>query len=435
MNQVAPLSLNVPLSHDFLRLVTGFAEESAKAFGLATSEALKLTLAAEEIFTHICQSAKADDAIGIEAVSGCYYALLRFIFKAPDFDPRTFNLTARVSLDDESGLKEMGLLIASRAVDRFYITESPQQKLELGLVKEKAYPEGTDLEVPRMKEIRNVDVRSPDPDGLKLFARLAAAYYPTHFCLPSFRFPGKVVDMVASGEYEATVASGDHGEISAGVLWHWVGKRLVEFFGPYLFSQGDSGMAQRIMESCLTRIAKTEAIGLMSRCSTPELPRGYFESLGTIDLFDPDGTSRPWSIFYRQLQEDLGCQVWSHPDLEAFLRTEYGRLFFAREILLTRHEGEVRPPHSVFSVQFDRSHYQATLRAIWDGEDMTDNLSQHVKVLTAESLPNIFFAIDLSKAWQAALTPSLLQNGFLPKILLPYAGEGDVVVFQYGGGK
>ena len=241
--------------------------------------------------------------------------------------------------------------------------------------------------------------------------------------------------MVASGEYEATVASGDQGEIGAGVLWHWVGKRLVEFFGPYLFSQGDSEMAQRIMESCLARIAKTEAIGLMSRCSTPELPRGYFESLGTIDLFDPDGTSRPWSIFYRQLQEDLGCQVWSHPDLEAFLRTEYGRLFFAREILLTRHEGEVRPPHSVFSVQFDRSHYQATLRAIWDGKDTADNLSEHVKVLRAEGLPNIFFEIDLSKAWEAALTPALLQNDFRPKILLPYAGEGDVVVFQYGGGK
>jgi hypothetical protein len=68
------------------------------------------------------------------------------------------------------------------------------------------------------------------------------------------------------------------------------------------------------MESCLARIAKTEAIGLMSRCSAPELPEGYFESFGTTDLFHPDGTSRPWSIFYRQLREDLGCQVWSHPD-------------------------------------------------------------------------------------------------------------------------
>jgi hypothetical protein len=173
----------------------------------------------------------------------------------------------------------------------------------------------------------------------------------------------------------------------------------------------------------------------MSRFATPELPKGYFESLGTIDLFGPDGTSRPWSIFYRQLQEDLGCQVWSHPDLEAFLRTEYGRLFFGREIFLTRHEGEVRPSHSVFSVQFDRSHYQATLRAIWDGKDTVDNLSEHVKVLKAEGLPNIFFEIDLSKAWQAALTPALLKNRFRPRILLPYAGEGDVVVFQYGGGK
>src|SRR5512135_3310608 len=78
MDRTAPPSLNVPLSQGFLRLVTGFAEESAKAFGLAAPEALKLTLAAEEIFTHVCQSAKADDVIGIEAVNGRYYALLRF---------------------------------------------------------------------------------------------------------------------------------------------------------------------------------------------------------------------------------------------------------------------------------------------------------------------------------------------------------------------
>lgn len=435
MNRTIPLSLNVPLTYDFLRLVTSFAEESAKAFGLETPEALKLTLAAEEIFTHLCQSTKPDNSIGIEAVNGRYYALLRFAFKAPDFDPRTFNLTARVSLDDEADLKEMGLLIASRAVDRFYIAETSQQTLELGLLKEKAYPEANDLDAPKMKEIRNFDVRPPDPDHLKLFARLVAAHYPAHLSLPSFRFPGKVIDMVASGEYEAAVASADQGQIGAGILWRWIGKRLIEFFGPYLFNQRDSGMAQRILESCLARIAKTEAIGLMSRCATPEMPKGYFESLGTIDLFHPDGTSRHWSILYRQLQEDLGCQVWSHPDLEAFLRTEYGRLFFAREILLTRHEGEVRPSHSVFSVQFDRSHYQATLRAIWDGEDAADNLSRHVKVLRAEDLPNIFFEIDLSKAWQVALTPALLQNGLQPKILLPYAGEGDVVVFQYCGGK
>ncbi len=433
MNRTAPLSLNVPLSHDCLHIVTGFAEESAKAFGLADSEALKLTLAAEEVFTHLCQSAKPDHAIGIEAVNGRYYGLLRFTFKAPDFDPRTFNLTARLSLEDEADLKEMGLLIASRAVDRFYLTGSPQRELELVLVKEKAYPEATGLETPGIKEIRNVEIRTPDPDSLKLFVRMAAAYYPDQFRLPSFRFPGKVVDMVASGECEAAIASGDRGEISAGVLWRWVGNRLVEFFGPYLFDRGDSRMAQKVMDACLGGIAKTEAMGLMSRCATPELPKEYFESLGTIDLFDPDGRSQPWPIFYRQLREDLGCQVWSHPDLESFLRTEYGRLFFAREILLTKHEGEARPLHSVFSVQFDRNHSQATLRAIWDGEDTSNNLSQHVKILRAEGLPNIFFEIDLSKAWQAALAPVLLEKNFRPKILLPYAGEGDVIVFQHGG--
>lgn len=151
MNPTAPLFLNVPLSDDCLRIVTGFAEESAKAFGLASSEALKLTLATEEVFTHLCQSTQSDNTIGVEAVNGRYYALLRFTFKVPDFDPRTFNLTAHLSLEDESDLKEMGLLIASRAVDRFYLTGSPQRELELGLIKEKAIPRHLGLWLVRLK--------------------------------------------------------------------------------------------------------------------------------------------------------------------------------------------------------------------------------------------------------------------------------------------
>ena len=435
-DRIAQLSLNTYLDPHFLRLVTSFAEESAKAFGLSTAEALKLTLACEEIFTYLCQAGRTDETITVEAANGGYYAQVKFLFKTHEFNPRAFNLTASVSLEDQVSLEEMGLLIASRSVDRLYITGSPQQGLELVLVKEKSYPEQKDLETPKIKPTKNFSFRIPDPESLKLFVRLVVAHYPAHLYLPSFGFPGKVVDMIACGEYSAMVALGEQGQISGGIVWRWVGNKTVELFGPYVFHQpADSELANGLVDSCLARIAKTEAIGLTSRISTPELPKRYFEQIGSVDFIQPGGTSQPWPVYYRQLYEDPGCQVWAHPDLQGFLRAEYDRLSFAREIRLTRHEGERQPPYSVFAAQFDRAHHQITLRAIWDGEDAAANLTQHVKVLKAENLPNIFFEIDLAQAWQANLTQALLENHFHPRLILPYGGQADVVVFQYQGGK
>jgi hypothetical protein len=242
--------------------------------------------------------------------------------------------------------------------------------------------------------------------------------------------------MIACGEYSATVALGDQGQIGGGIVWRRVGDKTVELFGPYVFHQpADSELANGLVDSCLGRIAKTEAIGLISRISTPELPKKYFEQIGSVDFIQPGGTSQPWSVYYRQLYEDPGCRVWAHPDLQGFLRAEYNRLSFAREIRLTRHEGERRPPYSVFAGQFERAHHQITLRAIWDGEDAAANLTQHIKVLKADNLPNIFFEIDLAQAWQANLTLALLENHFHPRLILPYGGQADVVVFQYQGGK
>jgi anti-sigma regulatory factor (Ser/Thr protein kinase) len=433
-----PLLLNTILNPDYLRLVTAFAEESAKAFGMGAEDAIKLTLACEEIFVYLCRAGRADEAITAEATNGGYYVQVKFLFKAHEFNPRAFNLTAHVSLEDMASFDEMGLLIASRTVDRFSIISSPQQDLELVLIKEKTYPELQDINVPEPKQSKSFTVTLPDPEGLKLLSRLVVAHYPSNLYLTAFGFPGKVVDMVASGEYGAAVALGDSGQIGGGILWRWLGKKTVESFGPYLFNQSNQPvnpeLAKELVDSSLGRIAKTDAIGLVHLYSTSELPPGYFESLGSIDLVQADGLTKPWTIYYRQLNEDLGSRVWAHPGLEGFLRSEYKRLFFAREIRPATYEGEQRPPYSVFAPQFDRSNGQITLRPIWDGMDAAENLARHVKVLKAENLLNIFFEIDLAHAWQANLTQALLENHFQPRLILPYAGDADVVVFQYREG-
>ena len=434
-DQPAQVSLKVYLRPDFLRLTTSFAEESGKAFGLNTADALKLTLACEEVFAYLCRAGKTDETITMDAANGGYYVQLKISFKARDFNPRAFNLTSSVSFEDSASLEEMGLLIASRSVERFTIVEEPQQGLGLVLIKEKSYPELADLKAPEIKPIKSLRIQTPNSDTLKLLVRLITTHYPSHLYPQAFLIPGKVVDMMAGAEYGAKLAVDEKGQMGGGILWRWVGSKTVESFGPYLFQKPDGlGLSEALTDACIGEIAKTGAIGLISRYSTPELPKGYFESLGSVDRFQAEGSMTPWPIYFRQLHEDLGCQVWTHPALEGFLRAEYGRLFFPREILSTRYGGEQRPAHSVFAPQFDRTNHQVTLRAIWDGADASENLSQHLKVLSAENLPNIFFEIDLGHPWQANLSQALLDSGFQPRLILPYGGESDVVVFQHQGG-
>ncbi len=430
------VSLNTNLSIDFLRVVTSFAEQAAIAFGLDKTESLKLTLASEEVFAYLCRVAATGEAITIEASNGGYFAQIEFLFRASDFNPRNLNLTSTVSLDDASSLDEMGLLIASRSVERFYIANEPSQGLGLTLVKEKSYPDSGNLPIPQPKPLDKPSVRTPEPDGLKVLVRMLPAHYPSHLYPADFRFPGKVVDMVAGGEYGARVVANELGQIGGGIIWRWAGSKTAEVFGPYLFNQiPGSGLAELLLDACIGHFAKTEAVDVISRYSTPETPRGYFEPLGATSFTGPDGTVKPWPVYYRQLREDPGCQVWAHPDLESFLKAEYQRIAFTREIQLTNYEGERRKPYSVFAPEFDRSHRQVFLRPIWDGTDAPGNLAQHIKVLKAENIPNIFFEIDLAHAWQASLTPALLGQGFRPRLVLPYGGEGDVVVFQYQEGK
>jgi hypothetical protein len=113
-----------------------------------------------------------------------------------------------------------------------------------------------------------------------------------------------------------------------------------------------------------------------------------------------------------------------------FLHARYDGLVLPREILTSIWEGERRDTHSALTVRFDRPAQIVRLRPAWDGEDAARNIADHVRVLTDEGFANIFFEMDLGRPWQCLMTPALLERGFAPALLLPNAGEGDVVVFQ-----
>lgn len=161
--------------------------------------------------------------------------------------------------------------------------------------------------------------------------------------------------MVRGGEYQAAVAVSPAGVIGGGTFWHWRGAKAVEWFGPYLFNQDpESGMAAALLESCIGAVARSSAVVLINHFPTPEFPGEEFEFLGKLPTRREDGTLSYVEAWARLLQEDLGCVVWTHPQLHEFLAREYTRLVLPREIRIMTDLGERHAPHSVLLSTFNR---------------------------------------------------------------------------------
>ena len=425
------VSMTVPADVGFLTLTTSFVEQAGLGLGLGQGEALALTLATEELFSYLCGQASPDRQVNVHCRSGGYYVRAEFDFPVEDFNMKAFNLTARVSFEDEASLMEMGLLIAARSVDRFQVIEE-SGGLKLILIKEKAYPEADGEPLPPAPQLETFSIRPPNPEELKVFVRQVACHYPAHLMPNAFRYPGKVVDMVDGGDYRSALAVGPGGEIGGGILWHWIGTKTVECFGPYLFEQpAESAMPESLLDACLGAIARTPVVGLISRLPTEHLPASYFEPLGTVIVPQQQGREAiDLEARFRQMQEDPGSTAWCHPDLEAFLRGEYQRLILPRDLRLVTDQGESKHPDSVLSADVNRSRGVVTLRAIRTGRDAEENLVNHLRLFQGETGLSLFFEMDVALPWQADFTPALLAHGFVPRMVLPYAGTGDLVLFQ-----
>ncbi len=426
------VTLSVETDIKFLPLVVSFAESSSRIFGLDAKDALKLGLASEEVFAYLCRMTGEPGPVTLTVRNGYYYVRLEFAFEGIDFDPRGFNLTADVSLDDK-GMEEMGLVIAARSVDRMSIFRNAMMGTGFTLTKEKTYPEGEPWEETEAPTSDGLSFGVPAAEDLKLLARSIVGRYDLFVYPGDFRYPGKVVDMVDSGEFSAIAATDRKGRIAGGMFWRYAETSMIECYGPYVFVEGGrEDVAERLVAGVVSAVARSEAVFLMNRHATEDVPPGYFEELGTID-FTHGGEKRPWRFLFRQLKEDPGCKIYAHAGMEEFLKAEYRRHFLAREIVLVRHEGERQNPHSVFGATFLRNQNLVVLTPLWDGADARENLARHVDVLKGEGVENILLMIDLGHGWQARLYPVIEACGFRPALLMPYRGKADVVFFVPGG--
>lgn len=427
MRQVA---LRMTIDPDLIHLAAAFAEQSAAAFDLDKKSVLALTLATEEIVGHLSRTPAKGGEIEILCKERVYCVEETFRLPDRDLDLRAFNLTARVSPEDESSLEETGLIIASRMVDGFRFKNVPDG-LMLTLIKEKAYPEVGGTWNGTAKPLESFSVRPPDSEELKTFVHMALTFYQTAQLPLAFRFPGKVVDMAAAGEFAILIAADQTGNIGGGILLHLSRNQVVEAAGPYIFGQEDtSRMAEDLIEACIASLARTGRIGLILRHPTRHIPEGWFELLGTLEPRGEDGKIRSNPFYYRQIEEDLGTAVWCHPDLTAFLSGEYRRLALPRRIRTVSDLGETASPYSVIFVELDPFHDEAVLHPIWWSRDAEQNLADHLALLEKESLSNILFAMDLGNPWHVRFTPMLIEEGFEPRIVMPYGGVSDLLLFQ-----
>lgn len=432
-NALSQATLSLNCEYSLIPVATSFVESAANCYGLEGEAVLDLTLASEEIFSYLCSMAEHGEQVGITCRQGGYFVELEFEFRAGDFDLAAFNLTAANDIETENLETEKGLLIASRLVDRFsFLRHSGFSRLMM--VKEKSYPSITDEPVPTSKVLQDYVIRQPESEELKLFVRNVRIEYDPCLIPSIFETPGKVVDMAEFGTYRAAIASDQTGAIGGGIIWSWENDKLVEFFGPYILNQpGNSLMPIQLVEFMISLIARTTAVGIITKSPSPQLPTEYFEPLGNLSMVLPGRDVCQSSSYYRHLQEDFGTSVWAHSLVKEFLISEYRRHVFARQIKIVTDEGENRAPKSVIATELDKGASKATLKPVWWGNDDLFLIEAHVRTLVRENLLNIFFEMDLGRAWECHFTPSLISAGFEPRLVLPYAGTGDILIFQYSG--
>lgn len=429
-DRIVALQLKAVMS--FLPVATQCVETAAGAFGLGREELLKISLATEEIFSYLSSNVCRGEILDIRCVNGLSYVRVEFRFPVSALDMGALNIAASVPCASEEDLAEMGLAIASHSIDRLNIVAERQNRICLAIEKDKYYPPAPETSIAPVDVTGALTVEMPDTEGVKRYVTRVAQGPPDPLRPPFFNYPGQVADMVAAGDCQIVTAVDVKGECAGGVLFRFLTARVIEMFGPHVFHQSREGeIAAMLLDACIARTARTKAIGLVNLTGLPPSSQSQFELLGLMNHYSQDGKSVAIQAFYRLLHEDPGCLVFTDECLKDYLQREYGRLFLAREIREVRDQGEMKAGASIFSAEVRRERSVANLRPLWPGTDPDANVKRHLRFLKEEAVNNIFFALDLGVSWHASLMTVLLTNHFRPALIIPFAGQADLVIFQY----
>ncbi len=421
-------SASFPFAAPFLPLAIEFVDKAAAAFGYGRREIAGLTLAVEEIYS--CYLAQLAGIAGIDlALTDERYQLrleLRFRMAHPKL--QAFNLTYRVDPDDEGSLSGLGLMIAARSVTRLSIELGRDEQVGLQLVREREYPPATAQPLPAAPASAALALVEPSREDLVYFGGLLAG---RDALLPAFlERPAMAADMLAGGALGALLASAGQ-TLVGGVFWRRLSESTIELYGPYLlFPDSDDALLTRLLDEAVGRISRSGARALLRRQGALRSFERFFDFLGELELATSAGSDETlvWPHYYKQLREESGGVVYAEPRFAEYLRAEYERLFLPRQLRETS-VAVGDGGDSVLSVDFEQRRSLATLRLLASGGDLADNLAAHLALLARENVANVLAEVDCGRGDEIAFVAALYDAGFRPRLLIPDAGRGDLVVF------
>lgn len=422
-------SCRLPFNAHFLPLAIEFADKGARGFGYGDRETNGLVLAVEELFAFYQRQAVRGSVVEVELEDEGHRLSLGLSFRMTNPDMRAFNLTWNVNPESDESLETLGPMIAARSVSGLRLDFGADERVTLRLTRDREYMPAGAVGLPPVATGKNLRVGEPSPDDLRHFATLAVASKPPF--LPNFLSrPDMAVDMQAAGQLNALLLFADDW-IVGGVLWCPLTDSCLELYGPYLFQDDpyDRGMTL-LLDEAVGRISRSRHHGLLRRQGPLPGHERFFDFLGELKQVSGEKTL-PCSYYHRQLKEESGGVVYCHGALAAFLADEYDRLCLPRQVRDNAASVARQRDASVLAVELEYARSLATLRPLCSGQDMESNLRAHLELLRNEGIDNFLVEIDTGRSDETAFSAALEAAGFVPRLLIPGAGRGDLVIYDW----
>lgn len=416
------MELKLELDPARMPVAVAFVESAARTAGFEEREYALLTLSVEELFLALC-SAMPGCEVGLKFRDLRYAAEVCFHFPQPPPDLRIFNITTRPDHETDEGLARMGLFLASRACDQFSVQQIPQGGWEILLRKERRYPAaGQPFTPPTQLKPWSIS-DTPSPDAVKQLSGLIAAQYAATQFPEEFTPEGRLLDKLASSDYGVLLAQTDQGELSGGLIWRTAERRIVECFGPYLNNPADSGLlVDQLCERLCLQFGRSRFLGMVLYAPQALPPSAGFEPSGALET--PNGTV--WTG-YRMLDEEFGAVAWLPQELLPFYTRWSSSMALSRDIREYHDSGETGDGLTLFGSRLNRAAGMAQLTPLLVGRDAGQVLAEHLDLLDNEGYTTVCCTLDTGHPFQSLLGQHLLASGFIPRILVPWGGKGDLL--------
>ncbi len=420
----------IPFHRAFLPLAMEFIDKGGRGFGYKDREVGGLVLAIEELFTFYVQQATGGAVVDIQLEDQGYRLALTISLRMTNPDLRAFNLTWNLNPDSEESLAMLGPMIAARSVSSLRLDFGPDEQVVLRMTRDRDYPPPGPVALPPREGVGTLRLCDPSAADVKHFAAMVTAADASF--VPAFlACPDMVADMLSFGHLNVILATRDDW-IVGGLLWRPLTDSCLELFGPYRFCDDpDERTLTLLLDEAVARISRTNYRGLLRRQGMLPGHERFFDLLGVLERTGMSGEAALHTYYYRQLKEESSGVVYCGGALADFLSAQYQRLCLPRQLRETTVDLSRLRDASVLAVELEYAHSLAVIRPLCSGKDMAANLSAHLDLLQHEGVGNFQVEINTGRSEDMAFAEALEQAGFVPSLLIPDAGQGDLVIFNH----